>query len=159
MTRSDRGTSALPPPDGATSEEFREAIIGLAKQARDEDLRAEAEAKDRLKRTKFGRFVRIGLALIALQGALYVFLTTQAPSATKRKVVGSESVFPENTCNAVLYRTYWKVVAYIRAEGHPPTTLEQMLGKYLEKLPTDPVKGKPLVYSTDGTKFDLRCAP
>ncbi len=144
------------PPGGPPNSEFRDAIVELAKQARDEDLRAEAEVRKRLTKQPFKQFVRVGLGLIVLELLLYGYLSQRRPEAAKAAV--HKSLFPETTCNAVLHKTYWKVVAYLRDQGHPPKDFQQMLGKYLEKLPTDPASGKQLLYTTDGEqRFDVRC--
>jgi hypothetical protein len=46
----------------------------------------------------------------------------------------------------------------MRDHGHPPASFAEMLGKYIDKLPTDPVTGSRLLYSTDGVqRFELQC--
>ena len=144
------------PPGGPPNSEFREAIVELAKQAREDDERAEAEVKRRLTKRPFAQFVKFGVALIVLQAALYVYLTNRKPETVPASAA-KKSLFPENNCNAVLYQTYWRIIAFQRDNGHPPAGFDQMLGKYLDKLPNDPVTGKPLDYSTDGKRFEVRC--
>jgi len=62
-----------------------------------------------------------------------------------------------NQCASVAYRTYWKIAAYMRDQGHPPAALKDLVGQYVDELPIDPASGKPLFYATDGTNFDVRC--
>jgi len=146
-----------PPPGGPPNSEFRDAIQDLAKQAREDDKRADDEMRRRFSAKPISRFIRVGFALIVVQLAVYVYLTAtrEVPHPPKAEVTEK----PAKDCSTVARRTSWKIVAYLNDVGHPPETLEVMLGKYLHKLPTDPVTGKPLVYSTDGKRFDLHCAP
>ncbi len=134
---------------------FSNAIQRLARHARREDLRAEEELRKRSARRPIQKFIRVGLILIALQGALFAYLY-----ARHKPVAKSESVpqAPPKTCKAAINRAYWKVVAYLADHGHPPEKLENLVGTYVEQLPFDPVTGKPLVYSTDGDRFTIRCA-
>jgi hypothetical protein len=136
--------------------EFRDTIRDLAKQAREGDLKAEEEARRRNQRRPIHTFFRVGIALIVVQVALFAYLYTTgqrnpaAPEVTQKP--------PAKNCETVRHRTFWKVVAYVRDEGHPPASLDQMLGKYLDKLPTDPATGQRLGYSTDGAQhFELKC--
>jgi hypothetical protein len=62
-----------------------------------------------------------------------------------------------NDCRAELYRTYRGIVEYARENGTPPRSLEELVGKYTSRLPTNPATGAPLAYSTDGKGFRLRC--
>ena len=149
-------TESSLPPGGPPNAEFREAIIELAKQAREEDQRADHEAKRRHARRPFAQFVRWGVALIVLQAGIYLYLSHERGTPTAKKIEHG-SLFSANTCNAVLSKTYWQVVTFQRDQGHPPKDLEEMLGKYLDKLPSDPVTGKALEYSTSGERFELHC--
>jgi len=135
--------------------DFSNAIHRLARHARREDLRAEEELRKRSQRRPIQKFIRIGLVLIALQGALFAYLY-----AHNKGVAKSESAppAPPKTCNAAVNRAYWKVVAYVADHGHPPQKLENLVGSYVEQVPFDPVTGKPLVYSTDGERFTIHCA-
>lgn len=145
-----------PPPGGPPDSDFREAIRDLAKQAREEDLKAEDEARRRSQRRPFPTFVRVGLSLIVVQAVLFAYLYTTGHRHPQTKQQVEKP--PAKNCETVRHRTYWKVVAYMRDEGHPPASFEQMLGKYIDKLPTDPATGKTLLYSTDGVqRFELRC--
>lgn len=137
--------------------DFHHAIGDLAQQAREDDRRVEEEAARRARPSPYARFIRIGLALIALQGALFVYLYVRAPHPAAIKHVTTRDLFPKNDCNAALYRAYWKIVAFWKDQGSPPASLDQLLGKYFQELPVDPVSGKPLEYSTDGRRFELRC--
>lgn len=137
--------------------DFRDAIGGLAAQAREDNRRVEAEAARRAKPNPFTRFVRIGLALIALQAGLFVYLYVRALHPAEIKHTTTRDLFPKNDCNAALYRAYWRIVAFWKDQGSPPASLDQLLGKYFQELPLDPVSGKPLEYSTDGRRFELRC--
>jgi hypothetical protein len=143
------------PPGGPLPDDFRDAIHGLAKQAREEDRQAEDRRRRAAKRP-FSRFVKIGLALIAVQSALLaaLYLNQGKTAATHQEI---KSILPANSCKALVNKTYWKVVAYLREEGHPPPSLDDLVPKYLERVPLDPVTGKPLSYSTDGARFQVRC--
>ncbi len=143
------------PPGGPLPDDFRDAIHGLSEQAREEDRRAD-DARKRAAKRPFSRFVKVGLALIVAQGALLAVLYRyhEKPVATQQQI---KSILPVNSCNALVNKTYWKVVAYLREEGHPPAHLDDLVPKYLERLPLDPVTGKPLSYSTDGAHFQVRC--
>jgi hypothetical protein len=143
------------PPGGPLPHAFDDAVNRLTEQARHEDLQAD-EARKRAARRPFTRFVRIGALLIVAQASLLAFLYYKQGSAVAvRKEIGS--ILPANSCSAIVNRTYWKIVAYMRAEGHPPGQLEDLVPKYLEKTPLDPGTGKPLAYSTDGSRFQVRC--
>jgi hypothetical protein len=148
-------TRSAPVPGDPLHRDFSHAIHRLARHARREDLRAEEELRKRSERRPIQVFIRVGLVLIALQGALFAYLY-----ARQKPVARSESVplAPPKTCNAAINRAYWKVVAYIADHGHPPQKLEDLVGSYIEQPPFDPVTGKPLVYSTDGDRFTVRCA-
>jgi hypothetical protein len=143
------------PPGGPLPDDFRDAIHGLAKQAREEDRQAE-DARKRAAKRPFSRFVKVGLALILAQSAmLAVLYRYQDKTVASQQQI--QSILPANGCNALVNKTYWKVVAYLREVGHPPAQLDDLVPKYLERLPLDPVTGKPLSYSTDGTHFQVRC--
>ncbi len=153
-----QSTPSQPPPGGPMNSEFRDAIHDLAKQARADDDKADEEVRRRLQKKPLSLFIRVGLALIVAQlGVLFYLRYSQPNQGIHRKAEVTEK--PAKDCDMVLRRTYWKVVAYLNETGHPPENLEVMLGKYLDKLPSDPVTGKPLLYSKNGEKFDLRCAP
>jgi hypothetical protein len=43
-----------------------------------------------------------------------------------------------------------------RAEtGHPPARLEELVPKYVRRMPVDPFSGKPLVYRVEGSNWML----
>jgi hypothetical protein len=143
------------PPGGPLPQAYDDALHGLTEQARAEDRQA-VEARKRAARRPFNRFVRIGALLILAQTALLAFLYyKQGPAVAARTEF--RSILPANSCSGVVNSTYWKIVAYLRAEGHPPGRLEELVPKYLDKSPLDPGTGKPLSYSTDGTRFQVRC--
>jgi len=144
---------ASAPPGGPFSPDFHDAIHELAQQARDEDLRAAADLRKRTSHRPIQKFIRLGMVLIALQAVVFVYLYSQSNRRIVAPVV-TRSLFPKNNCSAVLYRTYWKVVAYFREQGHPPANLSDLV---LEQPPFDPITGKPLVYRTDGERFTLQC--
>jgi len=148
-------TRPTPIPGDPLNPDFSNAIHRLARHARREDLRAEEELRGRGERRPIQEIIRVGLVLIALQGVLFAYLYAHLKPETR-----SESVplAPPKTCNAAINRAYWKVVAYVADHGHPPQQLENLVGSYIEQLPIDPVTGKPLVYSTDGDRFSIRCA-
>lgn len=141
------------PPDRRATPLWQE-IGKLAKQARDEDLRAAEELRKRSARRPIRKFIRIGSALIALEAALFVYLYTRQKPAAPPPVI---SVEPPKNCSGAVNRAYWQVVAFLSQEGHPPANLDELLPKYAAKLPSDPFSGKPLEYATDGTHFTLRC--
>ena len=142
-----------PPPGGPLNPEFRHAIEKLAEQAREEDLRAADELRNRTKRRPVQKFIRAGLVLIALQAALFIYLYTQQKPAAVHPV----ALAPPTTCSGAINRTHWRLVAYLNREGHTPATLEELVPNYMERLPADPVTGKPLEYRTDGTHFTVSC--
>ena len=148
-------TRSAPPPGDPRHGNFSNAIHRLARQARQEDLRAEEELRKRGERRPFQKFIRVGLVLIALQGALFAYLYARQ---THVVTPASVAAAPPKTCNAAINRAYWKVVAYLADHGHPPQKLEDLVGSYVEQLPFNPVTGTPLVYSTDGDRFTIRCA-
>jgi hypothetical protein len=143
------------PPGGPLPDDFRDAIHGLRQQAREEDRQAE-DARKRAAKRPFSRFVKIGVALILAQSALLAVLykNQEKTAATRQEI---KSILPANSCNAMVNRTYWKVVAFLRDQGHPPARLEDLVPKYLEIVPLDPVTGKALSYSTDGRRFQVDC--
>ena len=147
-------SSHTAPPGGPLPEEYRDAIHRLSKQAQREDQQAE-EARQRAARRPFSRFVKIGALLIVAQLVLLTALYLRQEAVTAQRQIGS--ILPANSCNAAVNKTYWTIVAFVRAEGHPPAGLDDLVPKYLDKLPSDPVTGKPLSYSTDGTRFQVRC--
>jgi len=143
------------PPGGPLPHAFDDAVHRLTEQARQEDREA-AAARKRAAKRPFTRFVRIGALLIVAQLLLLAFLYyKQGSTMVARKEIGS--ILPANSCGAVVNGTYWTIVAYVRAEGHPPARLEELVPKYIEKTPSDPGTGKPLSYSTDGSRFQVRC--
>jgi hypothetical protein len=148
---------APPPPGGPLPPDFGKAIHQLARQAREEDLRAEEELRKRGERRKIRTFIRLGLALITLEVALYVYLHERQKYAVATKPAAAVASRPK-TCTAATNRAYWEVVAYVADHGHPPATLAELVGPYVDRLPFDPVSGKPLEYSTDGDRFTIRCA-
>jgi hypothetical protein len=134
----------------------RRALRDLAKQAREDDLKAENQARRRIRRRPVSMLIRVGLVLIATQIALFAYLYTAAQLEQQAEQAAEKPA--ATNCETVRHRTYWKVVAYMRDEGHPPASFEQLLGKYIDKLPTDPVTGNALLYSTDGVqRFELEC--
>jgi hypothetical protein len=143
-------------PGGLPDVKVRRAIRDLARQAREEDLKAEKQARRRVPRRAVSILIRVGLVLIATQIGLFAYLYTTA-QLEQQGDQATEKAAATN-CETVRHRTYWKVVAYMRDEGHPPASFEQLLGKYIDKLPTDPVTGNELLYSTDGAqRFELQC--
>ena len=144
------------PPGGPTSADFNTAISELAAQARKEDQQAVEDARKRAKATSFRKFVRFGVALIVVQLVCLGFLYLRArppQTATPQRA----NVVIRNDCPGTAYRTYWKVVQYMKDHGQPPANLGELIGKYVDKPPTDPVSGKPLRYTTDGKNFTVRC--
>jgi hypothetical protein len=146
-----------PPPGGPLPSDFGKAIHQLARQAREEDLRAEEELRKRGERRPIRKFIRLGLLLIMLETALYVYLHERQRYTVATRPVAAEASRPK-TCTAAINRAYWEVVAYVADHGHPPATLAELVGTFVDRPPFDPVSGKPLEYSTDGDQFTIRCA-
>ena len=44
---------------------------------------------------------------------------------------------------------------YHSSQGQPPSQLEELVPKYLRRVPVDPFSGQPLVYSPKGTNWTL----
>jgi hypothetical protein len=143
------------PPGGPINPEFRQAIGQLAEQAREEDRRAWAEAHKPSR--PISTIIRIGMVLIFLQGFLYLYLYTKQKREVAVAPPATRLILPSNSCSSTLHKTYWHVVAYVRDHGHPPASLEELVGKYVDKLPADPATGKPLQYSAAGKSFEVRC--
>jgi hypothetical protein len=148
-------TSSAPLPGGPLPD-FRETIQDLAKQARQEDRRAEEDARKSRRHKSFSRFVGIGLLLIALELVSLTVLSRYQPGVAVKKPP-PRSRFGTGSCNAIFFDAYWKVVKYIKDNDHPPASLKDLVPSYLDKLPFDPVTGKPLEYSTRGDQFHLNC--
>ena len=150
----DATSSPVAPPGGPLPDDYRDAIHRLSKQAQQEDQQAE-EARRLAAKRPFSRFVKIGALLIVAQLVLLTVLYLRQQTVSAQREI--ESILPANSCNAAVNKTYWTIVAYLRAEGHPPVSLNDLVPKYLDKLPSDPVTGKPLSYSADGSRFQVRC--
>jgi len=144
------------PPGGPLPHSYDDALHGLTEQAQAEDRQA-AETRKRAAKRPFNRFVRMGALLILAQASLLAFLYYYKQGSTVAAPTEIRRIVPAKSCSAVVNSTYWKIVAYLRAEGHPPARLEELVPKYLDKSPLDPGTGKPLSYSTDGTRFQVRC--
>ncbi len=146
-----------PPPDGPLRPDFRadfrDALHGLAKQKKADDLRAAEDLRKQRQQRPIYKFIQVGVALIALQAAVFVYLYTRQEKISLRP----DTAAPAKNCAAALNRTYWRVVAFVENQGHPPAKLDELLPDYIDKLPFDPVSGKPLGYATDGAHFTLRC--
>jgi hypothetical protein len=149
--------SPSPLPGGPLHPEFRNRIRDLANQAREDDQRAAEEARKRQRRRSFSRFVAVGLTLITLELASLAFLYHRTGEGVEIKKATVHSRFAPGSCNGIVFNTYWKVVRYLKANDHPPASLNDLVPKYLDKLPFDPVTGKPLEYSTHGNHFNLNC--
>jgi len=145
-----------PLPGGPLHHEFRDTIEGLAKQAQEEDRRAEQEARRRNRRRSFSRFVAIGSLLIFLElVSLLVLSHNRADIAVKKAPTPPRG--PADACKALVFSTYWKVVSYIKDNEHAPPSLNDLVPKYIDKIPLDPLTGKALDYSTDGKQIHLDC--
>ncbi len=140
-------------PGGPLNPEFRQVVDKLAHQAQEEDRRAKEDADRRAKRQHFSRFLVIGLLLIAAESGLFVLLYSRTHQSHKPAV----TTVPIKNCSAATHVAYWKIVDYIHAQGHPPANLSDLVPKYADSVPFDPVSRKPLRYSTDGTKFNVDC--
>jgi len=149
--------SPSPLPGGPLHPEFRNTIRNLANQAREDDQRAAEEARKRQRRRSFSRFVAVGLTLITLELASLAFFYYRTGRGVEIKKATVQSRFAPGSCNAIVFNTYWKVVRYLKENDHPPASLNDLVPKYLGKVPFDPVTGKPLEYSTNGHHFNLNC--
>jgi hypothetical protein len=136
---------------------FHDEIRRLADEAAVDSLKQAEATKKLARRRPFNLFVSIGVSLIVLQSLLLAILYGMQHWQVAQKARPAMPVDTSTECRGVLHRTYWRVAAFMRDEGHPPTELGALLGKYVKKLPADPVTGKPLQYSTDGQRFTLRC--
>jgi hypothetical protein len=98
-------------------------------------------------------------ALLALAEVALLIVQLRI-SHQQRTATGSRSMsrpVSVGDCRSVLYDTYRGVVAYMHDQGHPPGTLSELIGKYAERLPSDPRTRQSLLYSSDGRRFSLRC--
>jgi len=140
-------------PGGPLNPEFRHVVNELAHQAREDDRRVKQDAEQRAKKRHFSRVVVVGLLLIAAEAGLLVLLHARSRSGPKAAI----TAVPIMNCNAAMHVAYWKIVDYMHAEGHPPVKLSDLVPKYADSVPFDPVSRKPLRYSTDGAKFKVGC--
>jgi hypothetical protein len=155
-TSSARASGHQAPPGGPLPRDFNDVIGRLAVQAEEEERAAE-EARRRAARKPFSRFVIAGVTLIAIElGVLWVYRMHQSRIAV-RAAPTVRNLPPENSCGAVAYRTYWQVVKFLKDTQHPPAKLDDLIPRYLDQIPVDPITRKPLEYSTDGKGFDLHC--
>jgi hypothetical protein len=148
-------TSSAPLPGGPLPN-FRNTIQDLAKQAQEEDRRAEEDARKSRRRKSFSRFVGGALLLIAVELVSLAVLYRHQPEMAVKKAPPS-SRFAPGSCNAIVFDTYWKVVKYIKEKDHPPASLNDLVPDYLGKVPLDPLTSKPLEYSAHGDRFNLNC--
>ena len=95
--------------------------------------------------------------MIAVEFTSLAILSRHQPGVVAKNAAPPRSLFAPGTCNAIVFDTYWKVVHYIKDVDHPPASLNDLVPKYLDKLPSDPVTGEPLEYSSDGSRFNLNC--
>jgi hypothetical protein len=144
-------------PGGAPKPQLRDAIDRLAEEAREQDRLAAEETRKLFSGPPISRFIRVGIALIVVELAMFGILYGRRQQKLSATTVRPNLPELTDKCAALAHETYWKIAAYIRDQGHPPAALSDLVGKYVEKLPTDPVTRKPLGYSTDGTGFDLHC--
>ena len=102
--------------------------------------------------------VWIGIALICVEViSLGVLQTTQSRQLSSRRPQPNP-LLHRNDCRGEIYRTYRKIVAYMEDhDRQPPDTLQDLVGRYSDIPPADPVTGKPLVYAKQGAKLVLRC--
>lgn len=138
---------------------FREAIDRLADEAREQDRRADEENRKAKKGNKyFPAIIAGGSILIIAQGGLLAYLTYGRKETVLPAKAGVERpILPANSCAAVVNKTYWRILAFKKDKGRLPARLDDLLGKYIETIPADPVSGKTLAYSVEGDRFTLRC--
>ena len=149
-------TSSAPPPGGPPRPEFHDVIRDLAQQAREDDRKADEQARRLSTRRPVSLVIKIGLALVGAELVSLLVLTSQRKEIPAR--ITRNPVLAKNNCSSAVYRTYWKIVAYIKDNDHPPARLDDLVPKYLDKLPFDPATGKQLEYSINGARFDVHCA-
>ena len=136
---------------------FQKEIDRLAKGASAEMKKNAPGAASRSRR-RFSLLVGTGVGLILAEIALLLVQVriSQHQAPTTGMPLASHLI-AANDCRAVLYSTYRGIVRYERANGRPPQALSDLVGRYLDRLPSDPTTGQSLLYATDGLRFSLRC--
>ncbi len=150
-------TTSAPPPGGPLPREFRETISELARQAREEDRRSEQETRKLAQHRPISPIIKLGLVLLVVELVSMGILYSQQHRQITMKLPPPDRIHSRNDCTGVTYRTYWKIVAYIKDNNHPPARLDDLVPKYLDKVPFDPTTGKPLEYSVNGARFNVHC--
>lgn len=143
-------------PRVAMQADFQKEIDRLAVGAVAEIKKAGPVPKPRFRR-RFSILVWTGVVLIFAEAVLLLF---QIRVSQQQAAVGTpllSHLIYGNDCRAVMYATYRGIVRYERENGKPPKALDELLGKYLDRLPADPATGRSLVYSSDGMRFSLGC--
>ena len=146
-----------PPPPGPLRAAFNDAIHELAEQAREQDQQTEKDARKQIARKSFSRILWIGIALIIVQLGIFVVLYSMPRSEITVTAPVRRAILPEKSCDNAKVRAYWKVVAYLRDNGHLPASLGDLVPQYTPQAPYDPLTGKQLLYSVNGERFELSC--
>jgi hypothetical protein len=146
--------SATSEPEGHSH--FNAEISRLADAARTDSLHNEGGSR-RTQRRRLSRLLRAGAVLVLVELVSLAVLFSMRMQ--ERASIGTpvNSMLGRTDCDAVSYRTYWRIAAYVHDKGRPPKALSDLVGSYLAELPADPKTGKPLQYSTNGQHFDLKC--
>ncbi len=137
---------------------FDREIGRLAHAAREHSARIEERPCPPIPRPRrISPLIWIGVALVLVE--LLSLAVLYGMRAQERATVGTTAnpMLTRSDCDGVRYRTYWKVVEYLRNEGHPPAALSDLVGTYVDELPFDPRTGKTLEYSRHGEGFSLHC--
>ncbi len=137
---------------------FDREIGRLAHAAREHSARIEERPCRPFPRPRrISPLVWTGVALVLVE--LVSLAVLYGMRVQERATVGRSAnpMLTRSDCDGVRYRTYWKIVEYLRDKGRPPATLSDMVGGYVSELPSDPKTGKPLEYSRSGDGFSLHC--
>ncbi len=141
-----------------SSPEFRDAIGRLEHEAHEQERLAEEDARKKSSSRHFSTIVVGGSALIVVQLGILAYLMFGAKAAVLPQRNGAERpILPPRSCAAVANKTYWLIVRFAHDRGHLPSKLEDLLGRYTDSMPADPVTGRTLEYSTSGDRFTVTC--
>jgi hypothetical protein len=143
---------------GSVTEDFRDEIARLAETARDEIRTRDEKAAKRERKRRVHPAIWIGIVLICLELASLGLLTYLQRREIKTYRAQPNRLLTQNDCRGEMYRTYRALVTFRQQTGKMPKDLVELVGKgLLPRAPIDPATKKPLVYSSDGTRFTLHC--
>lgn len=101
------------------------------------------------------KIISVSLALIGLQVIfLIVFSEGSEPKTSKEalnRAIEQQRNVPAN--RKELMRVQAALVDYRASEGHYPASLQDLVPKYFDTVPNNPVTGKPFVYRLDGQRY------